>query len=149
MDVEGYIQYIASVKDRLPPGVQESVLSRWYFDPMDHRCPHDSWLENLTLSEPPSGLRRQIRTLSLTVRLLGAFHDGSIELSYVNLRSYALNGSGLHTLTDAAHGDWISDEILLLEDGSIEHELLFDSGAAWRIVSEDVVYRWLPFEAVR
>jgi len=45
------------------------------------------------------------------------------------------NGSGLHDLTDAAHGDWISDEILLLEDGS--------SGTAWRIVSEDVVYRRL------
>ena len=149
MDVEGQIQYVSSVKDRLPPGVKEFVLNGWYFDQRDHRCPHDSWLENLTLSEPSSGLRNQIRTLALTVRLLGAYHDGHIELSYSKVKSYTLNGSGLHDLTEAAHGDWISDEVLLLADGSVEHEILFDSGTAWKIVSEDIIYRWLPFEVAK
>ena len=149
IDFEGHRQYIDSVKERLPPGLQEFLLNSWYFDPTDHRCPHDSWLEDLALSEPSSGLRSEIRTLSLTVRLLGAYHDGHIELSYVSLRNYTLNGSGLRTLTDAAHGDWISDEVLLLEDGSVEHEIRFDSGTSWRIVSEDIIYRWLPFEAAK
>ena len=53
------------------------------------------------------------------------------------------------TSTDAAHGDWISDGILLLEDGSVEHEILFDSGTAWKMVSEDIIYRWLPVEAAK
>src|SRR5215468_8267041 len=48
------------------------------------------------------GKRRQQRSLSVNVRLLGAYHDGYIELRYPRVSRYALN------VTDGerGHRDW-------------------------------------------
>jgi hypothetical protein len=63
------------------------------FDFDDHRCPHDAWLETLDLSELSSGERGRERNLSVSVRLLGAYHHGFIELRYPRVFSYTLNVS--------------------------------------------------------
>jgi hypothetical protein len=75
-----YREYVESAKDSFPPSAYALAISEWHFNPEDHRCPHDAWLESLHLSEPSSGERHEIRTLSLRLRLLGAYHDGYIEL---------------------------------------------------------------------
>jgi hypothetical protein len=137
-----YVDYIMSIRERLPAGVRAIVSSKFYFDPSDHRCPHDSWVERLTLSEPSSGDRSQFRELSLSIRLLGAYHDGYIDFSYVRLKRYFLDGSQLGSIRSAgtAHSDWLTDEFILLDDGLVSHEIRFRSGAVWTIVSEDVVF---------
>jgi hypothetical protein len=77
-----YADYLRSKSDIFPPSAFSLATSDWYFDPCDHRCPHDAWLESVNLRELSSTERNATRYLSLTVRLLAAYHDGFIELHY-------------------------------------------------------------------
>jgi hypothetical protein len=52
------------------------ATSDWYFDLADRRCPHDSWLESATIHEPSTGLRSELRSSALSIKLLGAYQDG-------------------------------------------------------------------------
>jgi hypothetical protein len=102
-----YRDYLTSVRDAFPPSAYALATSDWYFNSGDHRCPHDAWLESLSLTEASSGARHEIRTLSLRVRLLGAYHDGYIELFYPHVFAYRLSverGEG-------GHRDWRYDEL--------------------------------------
>ena len=38
---ERYNRYLQSLKHRFPPLAFEFATSQWYFDPNEHKCPHD------------------------------------------------------------------------------------------------------------
>jgi hypothetical protein len=119
------------------------ATSDWYFSFADHRCPHDAWLESATFSEPASGEQHEQRSVSLRIRLLGACHDGHIELFYPQVFRYSL------ACADASrgHGDWRYDEFRLSEHGHLLHEIEWwspDAPAHWLIEASDVELRWLP-----
>src|SRR6185436_10802262 len=98
-----YQEYLRSKSDVFPPSAFALATSDWYFNFEDHRCPHDAWLETLDISEPSSGKRHEIRELCFNVRLLGAYHDGYIELRYPRVFGYSFNvGHG-----EDGHGDWL------------------------------------------
>lgn len=140
-----YRDYLASHAEAFPRGAYSLATTDWYFDPKDRRCPHDSWLEQVSISESASvdaGGRRQTDIL---VRLLGAYHDGVIELLYTGVVAYTLTspsaGRGL--------GDWLYDEFRLSPTGRAVHEIEWlgfprSEGARWVIEASDVEYRWLP-----
>jgi hypothetical protein len=116
----------------------------WYRDPSDHRCPHDSWLDSIEISEPAQGQRHERRTTYITIRLLGAYHDGHILFRYSDVRSYSIVAG------DCAHGlrDWLSDSFAASGE-SIVHDIAW-SGASdgeqahWRIEARDVQFEWIP-----
>ena len=58
---ERYRTYLQSVRHILPDSVFTLASSDWYFWPSDHRCPHDGGLESVTISEPSSGERHELR----------------------------------------------------------------------------------------
>jgi hypothetical protein len=93
--------------------------SDWYFDFSDRRCPHDNWLEFVTLSEPSMGTRHEQRTSTLAIRLLGAYQDGHIELSYPEVYDCDLRGTHI----GQGHGDWRCDEFRLGDSGRVIHEI--------------------------
>jgi hypothetical protein len=138
-----YQDYLQSSKDRFPPSACALATSGWYFDAADHRCPHDAWLEALELSESATGNRREKRSLSMKVRLLGAYHDGHIELRYPRVLGYTLD------IKDGEHGhrDWRYDELRVSDQGTLIHEIewcgLRDTGT-WTIEASDVEFRWVP-----
>ena len=74
-----YFEYLRSVESRLPASARQFAMAPWHYDQQDHRCPHDSWLEALTISEPSSGVRCEIRSINILIRLLGAYHDGYLN----------------------------------------------------------------------
>ena len=117
--------------------LRECQLSDWYASPEDHRCPHDAWVEAVTISEPASGERNQERELQIQIRLLGAYHDGIIEFTYRRVQHYSLQMSGI-----TGHGDWIRDEI---EDGNgfILHTVSFAHGS-FNVQASEAEYRWTP-----
>jgi hypothetical protein len=145
-DVEGafeqYQDYLASVRTKFPPSAYALATSDWYFNSTDHRCPHDAWLESLLLEEPSSGSRNELRTLSLTLNLLGAYHDGRIVLRYPRVFSYSFR------VDDGkdGHRDWRYDELRLSERGNLIHEIewcgLNDVGT-WTIEASDLEFRWV------
>jgi hypothetical protein len=141
-----YREYLKLHAATFPPGAHALATSDWYYNPKDHRCPHDAWLESTTLTEPASGVRSEIRQTALTVRLLGAYHDGIIELHYPRVFKYALT---LNDVTDG-HRDWLWDEFRVSADGHLIHEIEWAGQAKvghWLIEAADVTLTWHPRES--
>ena len=137
---KGYREYLQSIKDRLPPSAFEFATAAWHYDHCDHRCPHDSWVESLTIGEASKEGRLHDRSFYISLRLLGAFHDGHILLSYTDVQNYLLD----NPRTLGGHGDWLVDEIRLAETGLVLHEVLFSTGSRWLIQAKDISYEWQP-----
>jgi hypothetical protein len=138
-----YREYLDRRRKDFPRGAYDLAMSDWYYDYDDHRCPHDAWLETLTVSEPATGARQEVRTVALHVRLLGSYHDGYIEFRYPHVFRYAFrldSGTG-------AHRDWRYDEFRITEEGHLLHEIEWwgqKSTGRWIIESSDVEFTWLP-----
>ena len=138
-----YWAYLESVRELLPKSAYEFATAPWHYDHSHHRCPHDSWLETMTVSEPASGDRRENRHVEILIRLLGAFHDGYLELLYPQVQAYSFAG-GFGKTKGVAHGDWLMDEVRLSEKNLVHHEILFRTGSRWLIESSDIKLRWIP-----
>src|SRR5919108_4560428 len=71
-----YESYLRSIRDALPPEVYEFATQSWRYDPTDHRCFHDSWLDELAIREVPRQPAHDVRHLTISLTVLGAYHDG-------------------------------------------------------------------------
>jgi len=135
---EAYQSYLRSVEGKLETNAFAFASALWHYDAQDPRCPHDSWIESIKVVENATGDRHQHRWIDIHVRLLGAYHDGHIELTYTNVRSYSLGASDV-----GGHGDWLRDEIRLSDEGLALHEVRFASGSRWSIECRDIQYDWV------
>lgn len=146
-NTEKYFPYLDLVKERMPKDAYHFAKADWHYDPTDHRCPHDSWLESISITEISSGERHEIRNnIEIKILLLGSYHDGFIELIYKNVFNYILEKPAKINSKDSkniGHGDWLTDELTLSDDGHVIHEIQFVVGK-WIIESANVMYRWLP-----
>jgi hypothetical protein len=146
-----YQAYLAMVRERFPPQAFALATSRWYFDNTDHRAPHDAWLEEARLVEVSEPSHRAARRLDLHVRLLGAYHDGWIDLHYRDVTRYQLSHAVLpRTRPGQGHRDWRYDEFRLTTEGRVLHEIeWWDIGptANWVIEAADVSHSWTPWPA--
>ena len=138
-----YRKYLQASKERFPQGAYALATSDWYYDPEDHRSPHDACLEQFDLSEISAIEPGKGRWLSLTVRLLGAHHDGYIELRYPRVRSYSF------TLEhgNRGHRDWRYDEFRVTDQGELIHEIEWWTAGKvghWMIEASDLEFRWNP-----
>lgn len=119
--------------------LRECVAFDWYRYPPDHRCPHDAWVESITISEPPSGQRHENRGLEIHIRLLGAYHDGTIEFAYKGVQNYCIQA-----MRDVAgHGDWLEDELDVKTHDTLLHKIKLNNGGC-EIEAEYIEYRWIP-----
>lgn len=132
-----YQQYLKSISLHLPESAQAYALADWHYNHLDHRAPHDAWLQRLEISESVSNDVRHAQNGRIVATLLGAYHDGIIEIEYVDVLSYAIQrNTGLL-------GDWQYDEVRISDDGSVLHEVEFDEGS-WLVVCRNLAYRWSP-----
>ena len=142
-----YQNRLQKIKKRMSPTVQEYALADWHYDYSDHKCPHDAWLEYVTIREPSSGERSEIRTLEIEIRLLGAYHDGYIEFHYKDVESYCLDQPhrrGRWETKQKGHGDWLTDEVDLSKNGLILHEIEWSDRGHWLIECRDFEFKWIP-----
>jgi len=141
--LEAYLDYLQRMQTRLPEGARSFALAPWHYDFTHRKCPHDSWLETVALRELPEGSRKEIRRLEIAATFLGSFHDGVFDLIYRDVQSYSLVWpDGKDRRATVAHGDWIIDEILLTQEGSISHEVSFSERGVWKIVCGDLFHQW-------
>jgi hypothetical protein len=145
--LNAYYSYLETVKTKLPSAAFDFAIAKWHYDHEDQRCPHDSWVESLNIQEVSSGNRKENRSIEMHLKLLGAFHDGHINLYYKQVKGYTLNTpTEVQMLPlNVGHGDWLNDEIRLSERGLVIHEIKFSRGSRWIIECEDIVYKWIPF----
>jgi hypothetical protein len=142
-DLRAYLRYVEEHRNDFPVGARELVAQSWRYDLNDHRCPHDSWLERVTVREAATGERSETRIVEISATFLGAYHDGTFDLTYEGVMEYALAFSTPAERSNKGHGDWIVDELTLNEVGAVVHEIQFEGGA-WSIVCADVRHRWQP-----
>lgn len=149
LDVTGafrrYRDYVASAQPMFPPGGFALAYSDWYFDPREHRCPHDAWLESVTITEPATGERSEQRSTAIRTRLLGAYHDGFIEFHYPRVFNYSFSNPA----SERGNGDWLYDEFRLSPNGRLIHEIEWagfpgEQGSRWLIEADDVTFQWIP-----
>jgi len=80
------------------------------------------------------------------VQLLGAYHDGHVEFVYDRVTAYSIEmPKSNRAAQNQGHGDWLFDEIMLMEDGTVQHEVVFSLGGSWLIQSNDISHAWVPF----
>lgn len=141
-----YREYIEANRDRFPSAAYDLIASGLLLDASDHRCPHDAWLEWARFEEPSEGERHEIRSLSLRVRLLGAYHDLYIELFYPRVFSYSMSNPA----AEGGHFDWRYSEIWLGESGHLIHEIEWcgvpGTEARWVIEASDVQLTTHPLD---
>ncbi|MBL9169936.1 MAG: hypothetical protein JNN07_19525 [Verrucomicrobiales bacterium] len=134
-----YQHYLHENRSGFPPGAYELATAEWWQDPRDHKCPHDSWLEKVVISEIGRGERSELRHTGIQVRLFGAYHDGFIELQYPIVYRYSLNALG----SADGLGDWLCDEFTLSSENHLVHEIEWERGR-WIIEASDIAFRWIP-----
>lgn len=141
-----YTEYLERNRSRFPAAAYDLATSGLLFDARDPNCPHDGWLEWARFEEPSEGERREIRSLSLRLRLLGAFHDRYIELFYPQVFSYAMS----NPCSAAGHFDWRYSEIRLSDKHNVIHEIEWAGApglhAHWLIEASDVQMQSFPLE---
>lgn len=137
-----YDAYLAANAHRFPPNAYALATGDWWYDHTDHRCPHDGWLESAVIREPSKGKRHEIRKTMLRVRLLGAYHDGHLELIYRHVFRYRMDV----THAEGGHGDWRYDEFRVSDDGHLVHEIEWADAGTWLIEAKDIEHRWIPFD---
>ena len=136
-----YREYLREQRDRFPPGAFSLATSDWYFNPEDHRCPHDAWLQHFVVQEIGRGERHEVRTLTSSVQLLGAYQDLVLTFTYHRVYRYGLDGVN----PQAGHQDWRYDEFRVNEQGHLMHEIEWcgaNEAARWLIEADDVVLEW-------
>lgn len=139
-----YRAYIESERHRFPPSALALIDSGWYFGFADHRAPHDSWLDDVRVSEVRSEDEDSQSSTTIRIRLLGAYHDGIIELTYSDVSAYSLDMVDL----SQGHCDWRYDEFRVSESGCLIHEIEWCSATdtgRWLITARDVTHSWHPF----
>jgi len=143
-DFARYRAYLSTVAEQLPPGVKAFALQDWYYDHSDHRCPHDAWLEELSIVEPATGERKERRSSEFRIRLLGTYHDGYVHFRHANVRRYLLETPTEYQSRpfNVGHGDFLFDKIRLLESGFVEHEIEFSRGSRFLIECVDIQFEF-------
>lgn len=111
----------------------------WYSFPEDHRSPHDAWVESIAISESSSGERHAKRGLEIHLRLLGAYHDGTIEFTYKGVQNYEIRA--MHD--PAGHGDWLKDEGDVQRHNTLKHRVTLTNGS-FEIDANEIQYKWTP-----
>ncbi len=136
-----YRKYLEENKSKFPKNAYELATSTWWFDFSNHKCPHDSWLEKISIVEPAEGERNEKRSTNIEVKLLGAYHDGYIKLKYRNVTSFKIDAFNVKE----GHSDWCYDEFRISSNNLLIHEIEwsgYQDASNWLIESEDIEYSW-------
>ena len=86
------------------------------------------------------------------MELLGAYHDGRIQITYPGVREYSIfqpHDHGPHDPRARGHGDWLIDEVSPSDRGNpdfplVIHEIVFSNRGILRIESQEILFEWLP-----
>ena len=151
IDFDRYSAYLQTIRHKIPAHVYAFASDSRHFDLTSSSSLHDAWLESLTVAEPATGERGEIRSVEITLQLLGPFHDCRIHLRYTGLRHYCFTmpGSIQPEGRTINHGDLVTHEIRLAAENHLIHELVFETGATLLIVCDDILHSEEPVQQRR
>jgi hypothetical protein len=141
-----YNRDVAQIADRLPPKAREFALAPWHCDVTDHRCLHDAWIENIDVRESASGSRHENRSVEISIRFLGAYHDRHLTLRFSSVRRYSIERplKWKSRQQIVGHGDVLEDAIGVDEEGYLAYSLRLEFGQI-AIEAKDLEFSEEPF----
>jgi len=128
-----YDEYLARNKSCFPESAFDFAIADWHHNYRDHKALHDSWLIESRIIETS---QNDMREVNITLKLLGAFHDGNLSLHYKGVKSYQIGSS------TAGHTSINRDEIRLSENGFVLHEIELWQEERWLIECHDIEVCW-------
>lgn len=140
-ELSGYFNYLASIRETMPPEVLQFALDQRNYDLTSHQSLHDAWLEWILISEPATGARSEIRSTQIECRFLGPYHDQFIEIKYLGVNAYKLISADQSATNRAvAHGDLLMHEVRI-EGAHVIHEMVFSNGAMFEVTCQTFKHR--------
>lgn len=147
--MQRYFEYLDKIGNKLPQNARNFAFFEGHYDITHPQCPHDSWVEFVNVHEISQGKRNEIRHIEINAKFLDARHEGFFEITYKNVQSYNMSlASSVKAVpydyapAKIGHGDWIVDEITINPSGHVLHEIEFSDSAVWKILCNDIVYKW-------
>jgi len=123
--------------------LRECNSFEWYKLYEDHRSPAGARVESVTIKDRLTGEIEQNRGLEVQVRLMGAYHDGTIDFTYTGVRRYSVEG----TRDVAGHPSWLEDDLDIRRHDSLLHSVTLTNGS-FEIEADDIEYKWTPLPAL-
>ncbi|MET3496461.1 hypothetical protein [Variovorax boronicumulans] len=143
MDSSGYPAYVAQVMHRVPADALAFMSAPWHYAHRDERCPHDARLQKLVVLEFEEEDEGDARANGIEIHLVGAYGN-RLLLTYSDVQSYSVEKTKSDwPAGDRSHGDWLIDEMLVLDDDLLSHEIVFTQ-AVIRIRHRDLQYTVAP-----
>jgi hypothetical protein len=142
-----YTTYLDTHQHQFPAAAYAFATASWHYGGDDSRNLHDAWVEDVRVWEPALGTQRDHRSVRITIRLLGPYHDGMTHLTYPIVYAYTFDKPRNESFRAdvVGHDDWLVDEVRLTHDGHVVHEIIFASAARWVIECSDIEWQWQPF----
>jgi hypothetical protein len=141
-DYEPYFEYLKTVRNKLPKTAWDFATDFHNYDLTSHQSLHDAWLNSFFISEVATGERSQIRSIRIDSCYLGSYHDYKIHLTYFEVSAYKCISPtrDASAASDAmiGHGDLMTHEVRLEDDGLLTHELKFSQGAVLLITCKNL-----------
>jgi len=149
--VGNYYDYLNSNKSKMTDAVADFFLPDWHYDPRDHKCLHDSWLEKINIFEIPLDPEdvSNLRKVNMELKLLGAYHDLYIIINYFDVSAYSFNQpkrTGSFPPPQVGHSDWLTDELNVIDKNNYFHKIVWASEAEWIIQFKDLSF---SFEEIK
>lgn len=133
-----------SVPTRVILPLQEARSEPWYLNFNDPRSPHDAWLARLNFAIEGEEQDEADCAKTLQIVLLGSYHDGTITLTYKNVRTYscALKKEEVPGMI-WRRDNWLEDSAVLFND-LIQHRIKWEQ-EEWLIEAKEILYDWKAF----
>lgn len=131
-----YEQYLEQNRQSFPASAFAFASADWHYNFNDHKALHDSWLVDMSVRETNSANSDE-RVTEIQLKLLGAFHDGHLRLTYHDVRSYQIGSA------TSAHTSIDRDEVRLSENGYVLHEIVWWQDVKWLIECTDISCEWI------
>jgi hypothetical protein len=142
INFDKYFEYIRSIRSKLSPSAYAFSSNYDHYSLDSRRSLHDAWVRSIDIQEIGSGDRQQIRGVGIRLSLLGPYHDHLLTISYEDVTTYSFSAGTASDPLKNGHGDIHVHELLLLDTGYLQHELMFTARTSFMVVCRD-----LQFEA--
>lgn len=129
-----YFDHLESIEERIPAALRDPICNESRYGLESRETFHDAWLVSLAVFGPQICEPEDVFAIELT--LLGPCHDRYFDLRYKGATAYRIGlKAGLDEVewidyrgATRCKDDLMVHEFDVLEDGMIEHRLLFVSG---------------------
>jgi len=127
-----YFEYIESVKNELSEEMYKLFSDVDRYNLTSVKSLHDSWLRTIQVNDILNNEDEveKIET-SISIELLGPYHDRVFSLQYSGVKSYVFNKPARNI--PIYHYDLLCHELRLNDKSSLEHMILFDNEISFLI----------------